>query len=575
MTPPGNPGPADVRVRNVANAQERTLVAGFFYDSFVVSPNGGATTGGTLVVLQGNGTHWTGASTVAVGGRPCTALTVTDATSLTCTSPAGAPGSQDVTVTNADGTLDQARDAFTYLDSPDGYRGGLHGGALSGNLTVLAFDAWTGTPLAGGKAIAGSNLATAIVGTLDTSGAARLGDPSLRGPITVTVAAKCHQPITFVDVPVDTVTAYLLPVLDPSCGQGDPPSTGNWYATESGEIDGQLVWSGGIEFARANWNNVPMPSGNERRAAYVFATSGNPLDGFQLPPAQNATTPDSSGRVGYEYSMITLPGSRTIYALAGLEDRSVAPPRFEPYAMGIARGVFVQPGMKTAAIDIPMTSLFDHALATEPQPPPSMPRGPDRLVSTLALNVGANQFAILPQGVDTTLLPVSGGVSFVGIPSLDGTLSGAAYDLTGAAVSGMSEGPPMSVVKRIETTLANDPLTVGGFFSIPTLLQPSSGKWSGAHVTVQATGAIDLVVAEVSSGNGLVTWQIVAPGSDLSFDLPNLSQVPGVGTLVHGPIETTFSIARMAAFDYGQLRYGQLSSGAWNAYAVDTAAGSY
>ena len=218
VTPQGTPGPADVRVRNVATAEERTLAAGFFYDAFVVSPDTGATTGGTRITLQGSGTHWTDASTVAVGGRPCTAADVTDPTDLACTTPAGSPGTQDVTVTNADGTIDQARDAFTYSDSPDGYRGGLSGGALSGALEVLAFDSWTGAPLAGGRAIAGSTIATAILGTFDSSGVARLTGPSLNGKATVTIAAKCHQPITFVDVPVDTVTAYLAPELDPSCG---------------------------------------------------------------------------------------------------------------------------------------------------------------------------------------------------------------------------------------------------------------------------------------------------------------------------------------------------------------------
>jgi hypothetical protein len=173
------------------------------------------------------------------------------------------------------------------------------------------------------------------------------------------------------------------------------------------------------------------------------------------------------------------------------------------------------------------------------------------------------------------LLPVSGAVSFVGVPSLDGTLSGASYDLTGAAVSGANGSPPTSVVRGIETTNANDPLTVGGFFAIPTLVQPSAAKWSGTHVTLQAAGPIDIAVVNISSGNGLLTWQIVAPGSSLSFDVPDLSQVPAVAGLVHGPLSTTFSIARMAGFDYAQLRYGQLRSGAWNAYAQDTAAGVY
>jgi IPT/TIG domain-containing protein len=578
VTPQGTPGAADVRVRNIATAEERTLAAGFFYDSFVVSPDTGATTGGTRIALQGSGTQWASTSTVAIDGMPCTAVSVTDATDLSCTTPAGSPGTQDVTVTNADGTLDQARDAFTYSDSPDGYRGGLSGGTLSGSLTVLAFDALTGAPLTGGRAIAGSSIATAILGTFDSSGTVRLSGASLNGTVTITVAAKCHQPITFVDVPVDTVTAYLDPELDPSCGQGDPPSSGNYYATSNGSVVGELVWPTGPEFSNASWANVPMPTGTQRRAAYVFPTTANPLDPFQLPSTYFATTPDSTGEVGFQYSATAQPGNQTLYALAGLEDRTVSPPWFEPYAMGVARGVLVQPGQQTSGIDIPISTLLDHAVITQPQPPQPTPLGPDRLLSTLAIDVGASQFAILPQGTISSLLPISGQVSFVGAPSLDGTLSGCLYDLTASAVTGANGLAPMSVVNRIETTVANDPVTVGGFFAIPALLQPSAANWSGTHITLQATGAIDLVDVQITSGNGLVTWQIVAPGSDLSFDVPDLSQIAGVTSLVPGPTVITFAIARLTSFQYASLRYGQFAavpSGAWSAFALDTTTGSY
>jgi hypothetical protein len=574
VTPAGAPGPAEVRIRNVATAQERTLAGGFVYDALVVTPSGGATTGGTRIVLRGSGTHWTSASTVTIGARPCTAVAFHSPNDLACTTPAGSPGSQTVTVTNADGTLDQARDAFTYSDSPDGYRGGLFGGALAGNLTVLAFDQSTGTPLTGGRAIAGSNLATASLGTFDSSGVARLQDPSLKGTVTVTVAAKCHQPMTYVDVPVDTVTVYLLPMRDPSC-QGDPPSSGNWYGTQLGEIDGELVWHSGIEFQRAPWANVPMPAAGERLAAYVWTATDNPVDPLQLPPAAQATTPTSGGQRGYAYGLTAFPGNQTVYALAGIEDRSVNPPRFQAYVMGVARGVLVQPGAKTAGVDIPMTTLLDHIVTTVPQPPLATPRGPDRLLSTLAVNIGASQFATLPQGTLSTLLPAPSGMSFVGAPSLDGTLAGASYDLTGQAVSGTNHEPPLSVVKRIETTNANDPVTIGGFLDIPIPLQPMVGTWGGTHVAFRTNGHPDLVVVNVSSGNGLSTWQIVAPGSTQSFDVPDLAQVPLVGSLVRGSITTTFSIARMAAFDYAQLRSGQLTARAWSAYAQDTVAGAY
>jgi len=575
VTPPGTPGPVDVRVRNTTTAEEAVLPGGFTYDAFSVTPSSGSTTGGTRISLRGLGTHWSASSTVTMGGKACAGVVFADATHLSCSTPPQGPGSQDVTVTNSDGSVDQALDAFLYGDSPDGYRGGLYGGALSGTLHVLAFDSWTGTPLAGGKAIAGSSLSGAVIGTFDASGVAQLTGPALSGKATVTVAAKCHQPITYVDVPVDTVTAYLDPELDPSCA-GDPPSNGNYTPITPGEVEGELVWPGGLEFQRGGWANVPKPSGgNERQAAYVWTAAGSPLDGFYLPDITAATTPDSDGSLGYAYSLSALPGNQTLYAIAGLEDRSVVPAQFEPYAMGVVRGVPVLPGGKTTGVFISMATTFDRALTILPQPPAPAPRGPDRLQTTVAIDVGEGAFALLPQGMATTLLPTGGSIPFVGIPALDGTLYNAIYDLSAAAVTGTGKTPPASVVTGIETSNADDPVTLGGFLPVPSLVQPTSGTWSGTHVELQASGPIDLVYVQISSGKGLVTWQIVAPGSRFSFDVPDLGQVAGVGSLVHGPIVTGFAVARLPSFDYGTLRSGQLYSSAWSAYAEDTLAGAY
>jgi hypothetical protein len=576
VTPPGTPGPADVRVKNLDTASEATLPAGFIFDAFSVTPGTGATTGGTRIALKGSGTQWTAASTITVGGKACTAPTFTDATDLACTTPpASGAGSETVLVTNADGSTEEADDAFVYSDSPDGYRGGLYGGALSGTLTVLGFDAWTGVPLQGGQAIAGSSLATALVGTLGVSGAVQLTGPSLTGTVTVTVAAKCHQPMTYVDVPVDTVTVYLTPTLDPACA-GDPGSAGNYIPQDVGTIQGQLVWSGGIEFQRAAWANVPMPASNERQVAYVFTASGTPLAGFGLPDPSTGTTPTSSGDIGYDYSLVAVPGNTTLYALAGLEQHSDAGQvlRFEPFAMGIVRGVPVQPNVVTVGVDIPMTTLLDRALTTTPLPPPTTPRGPSMLASMLAIDLGSGSYASLPQGTITSFLPVSGNVSFVGVPALDGTLVGSSYDVS-ATASNASGNYPVSAVTGVETTDANDPLTLGGFFDIPVLIQPSDATWNGTHVQIQATGPIDLAVVNIASGNGLVEWQIVAPGSDLSFDLPDLTQVPGVDHLIPGALTTSFAVARITGFQYGLVRSGQLTSSAWSAYAADVATGSY
>jgi hypothetical protein len=576
VTPGGAAGPVDVQVKNLSTAQVATLPAGFTYDAFAVMPAQGATTGGTRIDLQGKSTKWTQGSVVGVAGKPCTSLTFKDATDLSCLTPPNDAGSVDVTVTNADGSVDRASDAFIYSDSPDGYRGGLYGGALSGTLTVLGFDAWTGLPLSG-VAIAGSTLATALTAPFDANGAAQLTGPSLNGKVTVTVAAHCHQPLTYVDVPVDTVTVYLPPTLSPACAQGEPPSTGNYFPGDDGEIDGELVWSGGLEFQRAAWGNIPTPANSsQHQVAYVFTPSGSPTDTFYTPSESTATTPQSDGQLGYQYTYGSVsPGNTTVYALAGIQDDGANPPTFEAFVMGMATGVPVLPGTRTTGVDIPMTTLLNRTLTTIPQPPTPGPQGPDRLVSSLAIALAPGGYALLPQGTQTRLLPTFGDLSFVGVPALDDSLAGSSYELSDSAVTGPNGDNPLSVVAAIETTDANDPVTVGGFFAIPTLVSPGASAWDGTHVQLQASGPVDLAVFGVSSGGGLVQWEIIAPGSDLSFTVPDLSQVPNVDGLVRGPITTTFYIGRITGFQYGSLRTGQIQTSAWNAYAENVASGSY
>jgi hypothetical protein len=576
VTPAGNPGAVDVRIRDDDSKRERVLPGGFTYDAFAVLPDSGATSGGTRIGIAGRGTKWTSGTTVAIGGKPCDSIAIVDPETIQCVTPPGAPGAKDVTVTTPDNVSVQARDAFTYSDSPDGYRGGLSGGILAGSLRVLAFDAWTGVPLAGAKAIAGGDLATAIVQSTNAAGVAQIALPAGTTKVTVTLAAKCHQPMTFVDVPVDTATLYLQPTLDPECASGDPPSSGNRGVRNGGAINGELVWPQNFEFGRAKWNNVPSPTRpSERQAAYVFTAAGSPGEPFTLPPADAAVTPTSLGQRGYSFEIVTYPGNMTVYALAGIEDRSATPPRFTAYAMGVARSVSVQPGYRTTGVDIPMTSLVDHQVTLAPQPPPVGPRGPDRLQSQIAVTLGNAGFAIVSQSAKVSMLPLGGNVTFVGMPSLDATLAGESYVIGAVAATGQFLQYPASVVSRVKTTQANAPVSIGGFLPVPTMQQPAGGTWDGTHVEFAASGAYDLAELVVTSGGGFVTWTIIAPAGATSFDLPDLSTLPDNVGLVRGAIGSTLYVARLDQFSYAKLRSGQLGTGAWNAYALDNLWGAY
>ena len=133
--------------------------------------------------------------------------------------------------------------------------------------------------------------------------------------------------MTLVDVPVDTVTVYLDPVLSPACfdGSGDLPSGGGSFGTAS-SIAGELVWPETEEFRRGGWENVPAPaSDDEVKVAYVFQLALDPTSRFRLPSGVTAVTPVSKGTAGYTFFLTAAPGNYTLYALAGIENRGHEP----------------------------------------------------------------------------------------------------------------------------------------------------------------------------------------------------------------------------------------------------------
>lgn len=576
-SPPGAPGPAEVRIRDDRTALERSLPAGFFYDAFAVEPDTGGTSGNTRVLLKGNGTQWAAGTTVDFGGKPCTNVTVADATHLECITPAGQPGAVDVTVTVPSQPAAQARDAYTYNDSPDGFRGGLSGGILSGSLEVIALDDWTGLPIPGATVIVGGDLSSAKTAQTNGQGVAQLSDQSLTGKVTVTLAEKCHQPQTFVDVPVERVTAYLSPRLDLSCASGDPPSVSG-KGKDGGVAQGELLFGAmGDVQTRGDWAGVPAAThAGERRAAYVFVATSY-LDGsFSLPPASAAVTEQSQGTKGFGYSVAWYPGNNTIYAVAGLEREAPdgGTREFDAFAMGVVRGVPMQPKTLTSGVDVPMNLLLSHAVQIAPQPPASTYRGPDRVRGRIALTLGPSLYGFLPQGEALAFLPNPGVMTFTGQPPLIGDLTAESYVLGAAAVSGAAQQPPASVVQKLKTSNANTPIAITGFVPVPTPVAPGAGAWSGRHVTVQTSGTFDLLETLVSSGGGLVRWSIHSP-ANADFDVPDLAAAGTKLGLVKGAIATTTYAARVDGFAWSKLRYGWLSSGAWSAFAYDVAIGVY
>ncbi|MEZ4315152.1 MAG: IPT/TIG domain-containing protein [Polyangiaceae bacterium] len=573
--PPGKAGPAEVTTQNGDDeSTRRTLPAGYVYDAVYAVPAEGPTSGGTKIQVVGQDTKFDDTTTIKIDNKPCEDIVVDSETTASCTVAAGTPGAKTLTVTTGGESI-IVLDGYTYEDSDNGFKGGLDGAPLAGKIKVLAYDNYTGDPIPGAVAIVGTDINTALIGYASDTGVVVLEDASLNKPQTVTVTGYCHSPTTFVDVPVDTVTVYLDPVLTPACAsEGDPPPVGGKSAL-SGYVTGELVWEGGVEFKKAPWTNVPSAQGsNEKVAAYVLPANSDATAMFQLPQEVYRVTEESPGEVGYEFGVPIAAGNRTLYALAGIEDRTVYPPKFTAYAMGVVKGVPVVPNELTANVYISMTKTLDKVLTLDIDGPTPGAKGPDRLRATVAIQLGNDGFALLPIGQKTPLLPFEGLLPFVGVPSLDKQLYGATYYSTARAATGQVAAAPLSVVARLLATSTAEPLPVNGFVGPPSLSDPiANAAWDGKHLSASygAGAPVEMSIYDITAANGLIHWLIAAPKGDHDLEVPDLSAfIPENAALPPGPVTIALTGARYEDLDYGKLRYRHLRPVGMAAYSLDT-----
>ncbi|GAC1541732.1 MAG: hypothetical protein NVS3B10_06270 [Polyangiales bacterium] len=584
VTPPGEVGPVDVQVSDSHTGDRSVLVSGFTYDSYYADPNVGATSGGTHVTLIGRGTKWVAGTKVTIDGKSCADLVVVDQAHLRCTAPAGTPGTKAVTVTTPDAVVDTVRDAYSYADTGDGYRGGLAGDALPGELVVLALAYPTGDLVPGASVYVRGADGTTQLQTTDATGVASFAAPP-PAPLTVTIGKKCLSPTTFDGVKVRSVTAYLSPVASVACipPDGTPPPTGG-RGRDGGVINGEIVFGTGIEFRRGVWKGIPDTfKPTQRPVAYVFTAGRDNLARFQLPDGSTGVTPASPGTLGYAFSTVVYPGNVTLYAIAGIEDRPTdagAAATFDPYVFGIVRGVGVPVGGVVDRVLIPMTGAFNHAVSlhvpvgTDGGAPIS-PRGPDRLRSTLAIDLG-DAYMVLPYGFREDLLPLGGDLGFVGVPPLAGALGAASYIVGVEDVNGGSGGAPLSAVLRFRSRDDSAPIAPGPFVPIPKVTSPAAdAPWDGRTVSLELPAkSADLIVVDIASADGATSWTVVAPGDSRTVNLPDFKGKPELG-LPGGALTIGATAARIDKFDYQTLRYGQLGRGAWTAYGYDTAFGEW
>jgi hypothetical protein len=146
------------------------------------------------------------------------------------------------------------------------------------------------------------------------------------------------------------------------------------------------------------------------------------------------------------------------------------------------------------------------------------------------------------------------------------------------AVTGSGRALPQSVLSLITAREPSSPIDVSGFVAVPSLTVGSSDRltWN-RELGVTWTGEgrpVSLVLYEVRTGSGLVTWSVAAPPSAAPPRLPELGRLPE-GGLVPGAIDVVVSLANIEDFDYAQLATNQLRRFSWDAYASDIGSSRY
>lgn len=226
VTPPGASGSADVEV--TCPGGTALLADGFAYSDGklhlnVVTPNSGATGGGTPVQLHGSG--FKKGMQVYFDGKPAMAVIVQSSALIVAKSPPHPAGIVTVDIVFGQDS-DSLLDAFVY-ENPTSPHGGTAGTQALGTLNVTVLNIYTleaieeayvqvGQP--------GSAMYPKFNGITDADGQVVFSGADLIAPLTVSATKEQFSASSIVSFDARNATLLLFPLVPPSSGQGTPPT---------------------------------------------------------------------------------------------------------------------------------------------------------------------------------------------------------------------------------------------------------------------------------------------------------------------------------------------------------------
>jgi hypothetical protein len=232
-SPMGSPGAVDVHV--LQGGTTATLEDGFTYegalDLFVVNPNFGSISGGTLITLVGSG--FAEDASVRVAGVPCSHVTFHSYNVVTAKTPPGVPGTFDIEMTVSGKTV-MLPLSYTYFD-PVSFYGGTWGGLINHSVNVTVLDSGSGQPLPDAFVMLWADPDTPYQGMTNINGQVTFSGPDVLGDQMVTASKECYSNSSVVEYNATNVTLYIGNVCPSSGGGMGPPGT---VAVINGRVTG-------------------------------------------------------------------------------------------------------------------------------------------------------------------------------------------------------------------------------------------------------------------------------------------------------------------------------------------------
>ena len=382
VVPPGEPGVVDIEVVRGSGEVAR-LPNGYTYDAVVVTPATGPTAGGTLVTIIGKGTAFKSGLELTLGGQPMTDIQIFSETLVRARTPAGNPG--PVTLQLDDITV---RDAFSYYITGDPNGGGIGGGAIAGSVTVLVVNRNTRQPIKQAVVVLQKGREFELTARTNNQGIAVFTRDEMVGPVTITAGADTFQTATIVQFDARDVTLLLDALTSTNPPDGLPPGV------ELPIIEGNVLFGGPTGAGSSEWGIVPEPKAGQVKRVEVYATVGSVRNRAPVADDRATITFDPNNPVtAWPYFMLARPGAMAIYAIAGLYHQQSN--TFEPYAMGITRGVATTPGARIR-VDVVVNIPFTEQVAIELR---DIPRVMNRHSVRIGIDLGADGFIVRPDNV--------------------------------------------------------------------------------------------------------------------------------------------------------------------------------